>query len=77
MSTTTLSRYKQKDASTRNPLEDTQNTDFTQVACYISGEGDRPDSQNREIREKLIRDHIEGSDDKSLKSKLSRLFKNQ
>ena len=67
--TTTLSRYTQRDPSDPTDWEDTvkmENTQNTQeiqitqvVSCIVRPE-DRPEPLNRESRERLIRDHIAG-----------------
>ncbi len=59
--TTTLSRYRQKDSSVSDAGEDTQEIQITQVVSCIFRAKDKAERQSRESREKLIRDHIEGS----------------
>ena len=59
--TTTLSRYRQKDPSVSDAGEDTQEIQITQVVSCIFRAKDKVERQNRKSREKLIRDHIEGS----------------
>ena len=59
--TTTLSRYRQKDSSVSDAGEDTQEIQITQVVSCIFRAKDKVERQNRKSRENLIRDHIEGS----------------
>lgn len=75
--TTTLSRYSQKDDSAPDPLEDTENIQITQVVSCIVRAEVKAEHQSRETREKLLRDHIEGTDKIPLGKKFGKLFKNQ
>ncbi len=72
--TTTLSRYDQQNDSAENSLDDTQETDFTQIASCAVGRGDKPEQQSQG---KSIQGHTGDSAGNSLTRKISKLFASQ
>lgn len=67
--------YEAESKSAQLLTDDTQNTDFTQVACCAFGKKPE-DPGNREVRAALIQENIEMEEDRpfSLKHTISRML---